>query len=693
MVEPQGSRSSLAGAALLSSLAVIGCHSDSGPETPLFQVSFPGPVALVDGDAVEVRGAAVTVDGNRITGLRIEGQVAQTDDDYATWRASLPLSWSGPRLIDAEVEVAGRWLDVALPLTLEPVTWTGVLASVAAGAGGEMLAASVEPPGVVAIDMAGNRRVVSREALGLGPLWNAPAGIALSANPRFAYVGDGDALLLVDLDTGDRGVFSGSAHAGPTIAHHSRVALAPSGDFLLVLNAPAGEIYVVDVVSGARALVASASVGTGPALTGAVDLAFDAAGAAYVALADAVLALDPTSGARAELSGAGRGTGTAFGALGALGVVAPDLLLAADRGTGEWIAVAISSGDRAAVAALDPGDGSALPGMVVDQAAARASIGVPGVAGAVAALDLTAMTPSQDSGPVLGGGCSWDEGVGGIGVETATGLPLGSGEELLAWTLLDGDPHVMPLTTAYCTQVFGGVVGGYDEWVVDRASVPPVALATLPSVAGPPASALARRGQDVLRLDLATGREEALFTMQQPVVALAIAREAFGVVAAVAETAAGGGDELVVSPPAGASISLPDRRFGPIAFDESGRVMTFELVAPGDVRLVRVDPSGVTNEVTGAGPSFSAPVAMDRWPGQELIVVEQTRVLAVDALGGRRLVSGVEAGGLRGAGPPILSAHGISIDPVRNVLYTVDTVRRALLVIDLESGDRAVAAR
>ena len=120
-----------------------------------------------------------------------------------------------------------------------------------------------------------------------------------------------DALMEVDIATGDRRIVSGAGvGSGPALSSLLGLAEEPGGA-VLVVERSADLILRVDPRTGARTVVSGGGTGSGPALVDPIDLVVETDGSILVSVAGAtvsVLRVDPASGNRAliaSISGAG----------------------------------------------------------------------------------------------------------------------------------------------------------------------------------------------------------------------------------------------------------------------------------------------------------------------------------------------------------------------------------------------------
>jgi DNA-binding beta-propeller fold protein YncE len=151
----------------------------------------------------------------------------------------------------------------------------------------------------------GDRAILSGEGAGTGPRFSHPLALALEPDERFAYVADTglDALFRVDLTSGDREILSdGSGGTGPDILFPSALDIDPARGSAMIADRGHDALLVVDPDTGGRTAFARASVGSGPTLEASTEVAFDTTGHRALVIADgrdAVMEVDLARGERA----------------------------------------------------------------------------------------------------------------------------------------------------------------------------------------------------------------------------------------------------------------------------------------------------------------------------------------------------------------------------------------------------------
>jgi DNA-binding beta-propeller fold protein YncE len=186
--------------------------------------------------------------------------------------------------------------------------------------------------------------------VGTGPAFCGLMALAVDIAGDRAFVTDTclDAVVLVDLTTGDRSIYSddddtfsdGPVGEGPALLSPSRIVIDGPNQRLLVSDGSRRAIMAVSYAPaspGLRSILSddmdadqgNAAVGTGPALVGPTGLAIDAARARVLVTTtlqqyDVVIAVDLTTGNRSIVSGLTDQVGDGFSLANAGGPIVVD---------------------------------------------------------------------------------------------------------------------------------------------------------------------------------------------------------------------------------------------------------------------------------------------------------------------------------------------------------------------------------
>lgn len=172
-----------------------------------------------------------------------------------------------------------------------------------------------------AVDLAtGNRSVVSDSDTGTGTDFDGPKSIALAGTDNRALVVDADlrALFVVDLSSGNRSIVSGDPEnadrgVGPDFWGPNSVVL--NGGRALVGDALLDALLEVDLTTGDRRIVSDSRTGTGAAWNSPSFVALDSANNRALVtdfISGALLVVDLSNGDRNIISDANTGSGPCF---------------------------------------------------------------------------------------------------------------------------------------------------------------------------------------------------------------------------------------------------------------------------------------------------------------------------------------------------------------------------------------------
>lgn len=326
-----------------------GQTGSEGPnQPPTADVHFPPANSVTDSDTILVRGIAQDADGDRIVQVSLNGVQATSEDGFATWQASVPLSFGANSLLLEIQDSEGNADPSAASINVfaQPRFLDDAQGGVFDRLNNQYLIIDRLLGAVFAINaQTGERSMVSGDGRGSGPGLPSLVAIALDAEGRCAVVLAGatrcalvinDALptvIAIDLVTGERAVLSGEDRGeGPELSLVQSIYLDPETDCSVVLPSAAqcalvtdrdlGALFAVDLDTGDRAIISAPSRGAGPAFVNPRTVVLDPgnvceqvlSGAVQCALVintagSSVFAVDLANGNRALLSGAGRGVG------------------------------------------------------------------------------------------------------------------------------------------------------------------------------------------------------------------------------------------------------------------------------------------------------------------------------------------------------------------------------------------------
>jgi hypothetical protein len=306
---------------------------------PTAQIKFPALVGLTNGDSVLITGTAS--DASMITRVKVAGVDATTTDDFANWRAVVPLINGDNTLLVETTDEFSNVDSAAATVAVEAsdIIWTNPEAVALDSANGRALVtendSSAGQSFVIAVDLAsGLRTILSDNIAGMNGGDTFPftrlTGITLdtTTTPVRALVTDYDsstgqgAVIAVDLMTGARTILSDNSAdpmTGSTenpFSNPISIALDTANDRALVLDNFFGPVLAVDLMTGVRTILSDNADGMnggdtnpfqqtfGIAVDGLNGRALVTDGGLGPSAPGALVAVDLTTGDRTILSGA-----------------------------------------------------------------------------------------------------------------------------------------------------------------------------------------------------------------------------------------------------------------------------------------------------------------------------------------------------------------------------------------------------
>ena len=646
-------------------LAALPCHFDANP--PLARIDFPLPMALTDAETIRVRGTARDPDG--IASVRVNGVLASTVNGFASWWAEVPLEL-GENLLQVEtLDLAGN-LDPSAAET--SVNRDGVIVRRPEGlaldpSSGTCFVFDWVPDGfehlpktrIVAADLAtGELSIVSSSTKGSGPLPRyASSEMEFDSVAGRLLVLDGtlDSLLAVDLVTGDRTVVSGgSVGSGPPLVSVTGLELDLDHDRAFVFGqsfAPAsGALMGVNLSSGARWVVSSPAVGSGPWPTYQRFMQRVPGGdrllvACY--MTDVLLGIDIGTGDRAILSDVSSSVGAPWSGIWSVAAIPGGRAWVSSVGDGRLFALDLASGKHAAILEPPSGEEGALMDLKLDSANERL----------LAADDMNAAVVSLD---LVGGSV-------GVALRSSIGRGVKFRRSMVRGTAVNAAGRVLVVDGS-----LGELVGA------DLAS----GVRTLISGSGVGA------GPDFISpysvaIDESTGVERAL--VLDP-----------GLKGVIAVDLASGDRSLVSGPGVGVGPAFHFELSSPLTLEASGGIawVMDSSFDPFGGRLLAVDLATgnrrlVSGEGVGAGRPliFSYDFDIDAQGGRAL-AVSLEELVSIDLVSGDRTLF---SGSAVGSGPEFNDPVLIAWDDLeqRAIVYGVYA---GLISVDGATGDRLLIA-
>jgi hypothetical protein len=623
-------------------------------------------MALTDAATLRVRGTARDPDG--VASVHVHGVAASTVNGFATWWAEVPLELGENVLHVETLDLAGNH-DPSAARTV--VRRDGVIVRRPAGlaldpGSGTCFIFDWVPDGfeplwqtrIVAADLStGELSIVSSSTKGSGPLPSYATGeMELDAVAGRLLVLDitHDSLLAVDLTTGNRTIVSGEAvGAGPPLVSVTGLELDLEHDRAWVFNQSfgpsSGALLGVNLSSGARWVVSSPAVGSGPWPKHQRMMQRVPGGDRLLVpcyLDDVLLGIDLGTGDRAILSDASSSIGAPWSHIWSVAALSAGRAWVSSV-DGRLSALDLASGKNAAIAGPPPGEEGVLMDLELDAANDRLLV-ADDMDAAILALDLESGALDVALRNSIGSGVEYRRSMAGSTAVNAEGRVL----------VVDG--HVgelvdVDLSSGLRTLLSGSGVGGGPDFGQ------PLAVA----------------------FDQSTGIERAL-----------VLDPGLGGVAAV--DLASGDRSLVSGPGVGSGPAFSFDLSSPLSMKVSGGLawVMDSSFGPFGNRFLAVDLSTgdrrlVSGDGVGAGRPliFSYDFEVDVTGGRAL-AISLEELVAIDlASGDRTLFSGAAVG----AGPELNDPVLIAWDEVeqRAIVYGVFA---GLIAVDGATGDRVLLA-
>ncbi len=229
---------------------------------------------------------------------------------------------------------------------------------------------------ILAVDPStGDRSALSSASVGSGPDFTAPHGVTVDLAASILYVTDAtaDAVFAVDPASGNRSIVSSnSVGAGPELGNPGDIVFDAEDGSLIVADGGSFSggatnppyLLRIDPVSGAREILSSNTVGSGPALANFGGLALEKGGTLLLGqgTTEAVLRVDPLTHDRTTVSQFSvAGTGPEIDDLRGLALGSEGELFAIDRGVSKAVlGIDLANGDRTPISDSSLGTGPDL---------------------------------------------------------------------------------------------------------------------------------------------------------------------------------------------------------------------------------------------------------------------------------------------------------------------------------------------
>jgi hypothetical protein len=702
-----------------------GGNSDGGPspdapetdfEAPTALVVFPPPQSVTDAETITVRGTAGDATG--VASVTVNGTAATSDDGFATWTAEIPLTEGNNPIVVTTQDTLGNGADSAAQVavvrtteiatgasavtwdrvndravvldvdsrslyTLDPKTRRRTLLSdgkqgtpallsptalawdvqndrivvVDTGVDPEATVPAPPAPAVILVDpVTGERSVLSDAGRGTGAVLEGPTSVTWDQRNNRVLVLDGfapDQRLLAIAATGNRSVITA---LGPTILVGASLAWDEQLNRALVLDVFGRGLYAVGVDDGDIVPLSVSGDGGANEFSLPTSVTWDPVNNEAIVTdlgLDALLAVNVQTGTRAVLASPSVGTGSApRSPVAATWDYVANRILVVDSELGAVLAITPENGDAVVLSDAYQGTGPALrtpTALSWDTENNRALITDATLRGVLAIDPATGnrtvvTSPARGSGNQLIApvGLTWDETTDRVLVVDANpgvlvSVDPASGQRLV---LSDGTDGVQP----------------------DLGAPRAVAWDTYNS------RAVVVNEQELVAIEVATGKRS--IASRQGILGNG---PGFTNPRAVAVWTSEPGNDVVF-----VADSTQDALFY-VDIDT-------ETAGAGNRSLL-------SDQSTGAGPSFGRPIAVGWDPGLEQALVidaDLAALIGVDVTSGDRAVlSSADVG----QGPPMRAPTAVVWDPTSTRVLVLDAQLRAVLAVDPVTGERVILAR
>jgi hypothetical protein len=335
------------------------------------QLLFPTRNFYTDAATVFVRGTAQ--DAHGVTAVSVNGVAATTTDNFAHWSAVIPVPVATTPVSVTSTDGSGNTAAVAMATMMKRGPFVHLARSVGFDAARNRIIINDQGTGNI---LAFRRADGIGTLLSPGPAQGTTPGNAYeemvvdAANDRALILAAADdQLISINLATGVRSVLSPSAGpASPTrILGAYCLTLDAANQRVYVTVAGTSSVIRINLANGSRSVASSDTVGTGASLAGPYGIALDnvtnpAAPRLLVAASSVassgIVAIDLATGNRTPFSSASVGTGPALS--GPASMVLDPLgqrVIVSDLSEGALVAVALATGNRSTISGGGVGSG------------------------------------------------------------------------------------------------------------------------------------------------------------------------------------------------------------------------------------------------------------------------------------------------------------------------------------------------
>ena len=288
---------------------------------PTSKIEFPFGNAQTADQQFIVRGTST--DDNGISQVTINGVVAQTNDGFRQWWATVPLS-AGMNTFDlVATDLSGNSESQAGISFVDYQSFLSTAAYMDVSTSGDV-AFLTDKRQIVKVDLkTGNRSEIASNRLGNGRDFIGLTGILYDESNQRLIVADeylsisasyDDILMSVDIKTGDRTIISSpEVGAGINFRLPISMSLDLTNNRVLFMDAGIEAVFSVDLTTGDRTVLSGAGVGSGVIINNTGGFVVDLEkSVAYASTSEVrgVIAIDLNDGDRTIVSSPSIGEGT-----------------------------------------------------------------------------------------------------------------------------------------------------------------------------------------------------------------------------------------------------------------------------------------------------------------------------------------------------------------------------------------------
>ncbi len=270
-------------------------------QAPTAAIVFPPRLSSFSGDRLTVRGVAA--DEHAVAAVRVNGVDATSDDGFATWRAEVPIAGSVHLVVSTEDRVGNvNPMAAVADVGADPGVGESFYdpGAISIDADGRLIVSDWHLDGFLSVDpSSGDRTLLSRAIGAGGENMDYPYRTVIRGAVAYTVSPLQRTIFATDLTSNFVSVFASASTNPAAVQRPYDVLYDAVADRLLVIDGDLGALRSFDPVTGDDVEISGAR-GSGPALTRSVSLALSEDRATvWVGLATGVvIAVDRASGDR-----------------------------------------------------------------------------------------------------------------------------------------------------------------------------------------------------------------------------------------------------------------------------------------------------------------------------------------------------------------------------------------------------------